>query len=216
MAVRVFIVDDHQIMRQGLGSCLATADGIELIGEAADGLTAIKLVREAKPDIVVMDVSMPDLNGVEATRRILSDNPKLKILALSMHADRRSIRRMLEAGAAGYVLKDCAVEEIEDAIRTVTGGSTYLSPSVTDVLVDDYRDQIASGGDPKSKLTDREKEVLQLLAEGNTTKQIALRLHVSVKTIETHRQNIMEKLNLSGLPALTKYAIREGYTTLED
>ena len=151
----------------------------------------------------------------EATQQILKENPRVKVLALSMHADHSFVGRMLRAGAAGYLLKDCAVDELATAIRTILTGGVYLSPEITGVVVQDYVRKLQTDSSAASVLTDREREVLQLLAEGMTTKQIALRLHVSVKTIETHRQNIMSKLNLGSLPELTKFAIREGFTSLE-
>jgi DNA-binding NarL/FixJ family response regulator len=163
-----------------------------------------------------MDIAMPDMNGIEATRHIINSFENVKIIALSMHSDRKFVIEMLKAGASGYLLKNCAFEELANAIRTVTAGKTYLSPSITDIVVDNY---VRGSGDNEpsvfSVLTRREREVLQLLAESKTTKQVAIILHISPKTVETHRLKIMKKLDLNNMAALTKYAVREGLTSLE-
>lgn len=217
MSIRILLADDHRITRQGLRSLLDNQSDMEVVAEAEEGRTAVRLAKELSPDVVIMDVSMPDLNGIEATRQILDRSPGTKVVALSMHSDTLFVSEMLKSGACGYMLKDCAFEELERAIRTVVAGKTYLSPSISGVVVDDYLHRLSKGnlaGD--DVLTNREKEVLQLLAEGKSTKQIALKLHVSVKTIETHRRQIMEKLDLHSVAELTKYAIRKGYTSLEN
>lgn len=216
MTIRVLVADDHKILREGLRSLLESQDDMEVVAEAEDGRTAVGLARELKPDVVVMDVAMPDLNGIEATRQIVADSPNVAVIGLSMHSDRRFVAGMLSAGAYGYLLKDCTFDELVEAIRSVVAGRRYLSPAVTGVVVDDYVRRLTKEESvPCSVLTAREREVLQLLAEGKSTKEMASQLHVSVKTIETHRQKIMEKLGLHSVAELTKYAIREGLVSLE-
>jgi len=216
MSIKIILADDHKIVRDGLRALLEQHSGMEVIAEAADGRKVLKLVRDLKPDVIVMDITMPDLNGIEATRQITSDFPDVKVVALSVHSDKRFVIGMLQAGAAGYLLKDCAFEELANAIRAVVEEHTYLSPEISDIVIKDYVYQSLSGERMvTSSLTAREREVLQLMAEGNDTKQIALSLNVSVKTVETHRQHIMGKLNTRSVAELTKYAIREGLTSLE-
>ncbi len=217
MSIRVLLSDDHRIMREGLRSLLEKEPDIELVGEAEDGRSTLKLASRLKPQVVVMDISMPDLNGIDATRKLLEKLPSVKVLALSMHTDQRFIEGMLRAGATGYLPKDCASEELVRAIRTVLSNQTYFSPSIADIVRRDYLSQRKEADFSASYvLTEREREVLQLMAEGKNTKEIASRLQVSVKTIETFRQHIMQKLDLHSLAELTKYAIREGLTSLED
>jgi len=216
MSIRILLADDHKITRQGLRSLLEKQSDMVVVAEAEEGRTAVRLVRELLPDVVIMDVSMPDLNGMEAARQITREFGNVKIVALSMHSDSLFVTEMLKSGASGYLLKDCAFEELARAIRTVVAGKTYLSPSVSSVVVDDYLHRLSkadfSGLDV---LTNREREVLQLLAEGKSTKQIALKLHISGKTVETHRRQIMNKLDIHTVAELTKYAIRKGLTSLE-
>jgi len=216
MRIKIILADDHQIVRQGLRTLLEKEPDMEVVAEAEDGRSAVRLIRETAVDVVIMDVAMPDLNGTEATRQITSEFPQIKVIALSMYADRRFVINMLKAGASGYLFKDCAFEELTRAIRLVMANKTYLSSGVTDVVVKDFV-QASSGRQASvfSVLTAREREVLQLLAEGRTTNQIASSLHVSVKTIETHRQQVMNKLKIHSVAELTKYAIREGLTSLE-
>jgi DNA-binding NarL/FixJ family response regulator len=227
-ALKIMLADDHQIVREGLRSVLEAEPDMTVVAEAGDGRVAVQMSEESQPDVVVMDIAMPHLNGVEATRQIIGRRTGRvpKVIALSMHQDRRFMTEMLKAGASGYLLKDAASEELIQAIRTVAGGKTYLSPQIADVVVDDYlrRLPLAGGGQssaPVSErsayaaLTPREREVLQLMAEGKATKQIAMILHVSIKTVETHRRQLMEKLNLHSVAELTKYAIREGLTSVE-
>jgi len=216
MSIRILLADDHRITRQGLRLLLEKQDDMVVVGEAEDGWTALALVRELSPDMVIMDVTMPDLNGMQATRRIQTEMPDVKVIALSMHSDTLFVAEMLRSGASGYLLKDCAFDELERAIRTVIAGKTYLSPSISTVLVEDYLHRLSQPSlSAVDGLTDREREVLQLLAEGKSTKQIALKLHISAKTVETHRRQIMEKLNMHSVAELTKYAIRKGFTSLE-
>jgi len=216
MSVRILLADDHGIIRQGLHSLLEKQPDMEVVAEAEDGRRALDLVQELLPDIVIMDVTMPNLNGVDATRQIVDRFPKVKVIALSIHSNRRFVADMLKAGASGYILKECLFDELVRAIRTVTTDSIYLSPRITSIVIDDYvnimpDDEVSIS----SVLTDREREVLQLLAEGKSTKQIALALHVSTKTIEANRRQIMEKLDIHSVAELTKYAVREGLTSLE-
>jgi DNA-binding NarL/FixJ family response regulator len=216
MSIKILLADDHKITRQGLRSLLEKESDMEVVAEAEEGRTAVCLVRELSPDVVVMDVSMPDLNGMEATRQIVAELPNVKVIALSMHSDNLFVSEMLKSGASGYLLKDCAFEELARAIHVVVEGKTYLSPAISGVVVDDYLHHLARTESTSSEvLTDREREVLQLIAEGNSTKQIALKLHISVKTVETHRRQIMSKLNIHTIAELTKYAIRQGLTFLE-
>jgi len=216
MSIRIILADDHKITRQGLRSLIDENDDMEVIAEAENGRDAVDLARQLKPDVVIMDVSMPDLNGVEATRQIVQDNPQMKIIALSMHSDTLFVSEMLKSGASGYLLKDCAFEELEQAIRTVTESKAYLSPSISGIIVEDYLHRLSKADLSTSEvLTDREREVLQLIAEGQSTKQIALKLHISAKTVETHRRQIMNKLDMHTVAELTKYAIRKGLTALE-
>lgn len=216
MSIKILLADDHIITRQGLRSLLETQSDIEVVAEAQDGRTAVRLTRQLLPDIVIMDVSMPDLNGIEATHQIISDFKNIKVIALSMHSDTLYVAEMLKNGASGYLLKDCAFDELIQAIRIVITGKTYLSPAISGVVVDDYLHRLSkSESSSADVLTDREREVLQLMAEGKSTKQIARHLYISTKTVETHRRQIMNKLNLHSVAELTKYAIKKGLTSLE-
>ena len=214
---RILIADDHKIIRDGLRALLEKGDQHEVVGEAEDGRSAVKLAKSLNPDLVIMDIGMPELNGVEATGQIVKQDPRIKVIALSMHSDASYVGRILRAGATGYLLKDCAFEEMAGAMEVVLGGGVYLSPGITGVVVEDYvRKLERSGNDsPIEVLTPKEREVLQLLAEGKSSKEIAACLHVSVKTIETHRQNIMGKLEIRSVAELTKYASRMGLTSLD-
>ena len=216
MTIRVLIADDHQIVRQGLRTLLEKEPDLKVVAQSEDGRNTVRLARELGPEVIIMDVAMPDLNGIEATRQIVTEMPQVKVIALSMYADRRFVANMLKAGASGYLLKDCAYEELVRAIRTVLAHKTYLSPGVTDIVVKDYvQGSPEQGASVFSVLSPREREVLQLMSEGKSTNQIADSLHVSVKTVETHRQQVMHKLNIFNVAGLTKYAIREGLTSVE-
>jgi DNA-binding NarL/FixJ family response regulator len=216
MPTRVLLADDHRIIREGLRSLLQKQSDMEVVEEAQDGITAVRLTEKLHPDIVIMDIGMPDLNGIEAARQIIARVKGVKVIALSMHSDKRFVLEMLKAGASGYLLKDCAFEELINAIRTVSAGQIYLSHRVTGVVVDEYlHNRPTRDGTAYNLLSAREREVLQLLAEGNSTKSIASSLNVSIKTVETHRQQIMEKLNLHSVAELTKYAVKEGLTSLD-
>ena len=212
MKTRIIIADDHKILREGLSRLLDQEDGFTVVGQAENGRTAVKLAEELSPDVIVMDVRMPDLNGVDATRQIAAADSSIKVICLSAQADERTAGEMLAAGAVGYVLKDCAFDELAEAIRSVINGKVYLSSAVAGMVVNDYVKQ-SSRGD-KTILSGREREVLQLVAEGKATKEVAACLQVSVKTVETHRRNLMEKLNVDSVAELTKYAIREGITSV--
>jgi DNA-binding NarL/FixJ family response regulator len=217
MSIRILIADDHQIVRQGLKILLEKEPDMEVVAEAEDGRRTVNLVKELIPHVVVMDVKMPDLNGIEASLQILSELPEVKVIALSMYADRRFVTNMLKAGAHGYLLKDCAFEELAQAIRLAMSNKTYLSPGVAEIVVKDYVTQVTSPSQSVfSVLTPGEREVLQLMAEGKRTTHIAELLQISVKTVDTHRQQLMHKLGIRSVAELTKYAIREGLTTLED
>jgi two-component system, NarL family, response regulator NreC len=215
MKTRVLLADDHNMIRQGLRALIENEAGMSVIAEAEDGLEAIELAAELAPKIVVMDVGMPKMNGIEATRRIVEADPDIKVLALSMHSDKRFVKEMFAAGASGYLLKDSAFQELALAIRTLADDRTYLSPGVTDAVIKDF---VARRPEAEtsvfSLLTGRQREVLQLTAEGMSTRDIAAELNVSVKTVETHRQNIMAKLEVHSIAELTKYAVREGLTSI--
>jgi DNA-binding NarL/FixJ family response regulator len=216
MSIRILLADDHKITRQGLRSLLEKQQDMQVVAEAENGRIAVRLAAEMAPDVVIMDVTMPDLNGIEATRQIVEASPDIRVIALSMHSDTTFVTEMLKSGAAGYLLKDCAFEELTRAIRTVINDKIYLSPSISGVVVEDYIHRISKTAPEDSDiLTDREREVLQLMAEGGSTKQIAIKLHISIKTVETHRRQIMSKLGIHTIAELTKYAIRKGLTSLE-
>ena len=216
MTIRVLLADDHNIVREGLMSLLEKEPDIDIVAMADNGRTAVQLAGEMKPNVAVLDIAMPEMNGIEATRRISQDVPEIKVLALSMHSARRFVTEALSAGAKGYLLKDCAAEELVRAIRTVAANETYLSPKVAGLIVKDYlKHSPDSAPSAESFLTNREREILQLIAEGESTKEIAFNIGVSIKTVETHRQQIMKKLNLHSVAELTRYAIREGITPLD-
>jgi DNA-binding NarL/FixJ family response regulator len=218
MPIRIVLCDDHQIIREGLRSLLEKQPDMAVVGEALNGLGAIKLVTEKKPDIVILDIAMPEMNGVAAARRIFTDHPKVKILALSMHSDHHFVTEMLEAGASGYMLKDSAFGELTNAIRTIISGGLFISPHIAGNVLEEFARR-ANPGHPTQRrvtqLSHREKEILQLISEGHSTKEIATKINVSVKTVETHRQHIMQKVGVHNVAALTKYAVREGLTSLE-
>ena len=218
MCIKVLLVDDHQMMRDGLRSVLEKQAQVRVVGEAGNGREALELFRTLRPDVIVMDIGMPQLNGIEATRRIMTENPRAKVIALSTHADKRYVLEMLEAGARGYVLKEAASSELLRALNAVTHNKNFLSPEITGVVMDGCMGR-GDGRNTRtaySTLTTREREVLQLLAEGKTSTGIAAALHISSQTVETHRRNLMRKLDLHNVAELTKYAIKEGITGLED
>ncbi len=215
MNIKILIVDDHKLMREGLRILIEKQSGMKVVGDANNGRTAVKMVRELSPDIVIMDIAMPDLNGIEATHQIKSEFQNTRVVVLSMHADKRFVAKVLKMGASAYLLKDSAFEELVHAIHDVINNRIILSPRITDIVIEDYIHS-SSNNEPSvfSELSAREREVLQLIAEGKTTKEISSSLYVSIKTIETHRKNIMDKLNINSIADLTKYAIREGIISL--
>ena len=216
MAVRILLADDHAIVREGMRALVDRVPDFEVVAQTQSGRETLEKSRDHVPDVVVMDIAMPDLNGVEATRQIVSELPGTRVLALSVHSGRKMVSAMLRAGASGYLVKKCAADELVTAVRAVVDGKTYLSPDISDMVVQDYLNAVPEDlSSAFSLLTDREREVLQLVAEGLTTKAIAYDLDVSVKTIETHRQHVMEKLDIHSIAELTKYAVREGLTSLE-
>lgn len=221
MGIRVLLVDDHEIVRKGLTSMLTKEPDIEVVGEASNGREALEQVGLLNPDVVVMDIGMEELNGIEATRQLIADHPTVRVVALSMHSEKRFISEMLAAGATGYMLKDCAFDELATAIRAASEGRAFISPGAAAVVLEDYVQRVGAspgeGGSGQSKaLSPREREVLQLICEGLSTKETATRLGLSPKTVETHRRQIMEKLGIFTLVGLTKYAVREGLATLDD
>ena len=216
MPTRVLLVDDHAMIRQGLSSLLEKQPDIEVVGSVEDGRKAVDIARELAPDLVIMDISMPNLNGIDAARKILGEMGDVKVITLSIHSSRRFVAEMLKAGASGYVLKECLFDELIEAIKTVSNGGIYLSPKITGVVIEDYVKRLSTQYQPEGTvLNEREREVLQFLSEGKSTKQIAMQLHVSAKTIESNRRNIMDKLGINSVAELTKYAVREGLTPLE-
>lgn len=214
MSTTVLIADDYPVVRCGIRALLSSVEGYKVIGEASNGREAVQQAARLHPDVVLIDPAMPELNGADATARIRRETPGTIVLALSMHADRTHVRRMLASGVSGYVLKTCDVDELFRAIDVARSGGTYLSPEVAGTVVEDYVNGKAPDGHTDDRLSDREREVLQLLSEGKTTKQIGQLLHVSSRTIDSHRQRIMEKLGVKSIAELTKCAIRMGLTTL--
>ena len=216
MDIKILLADDHKITRDGLKALLESQKNMKVIGEADNGRKAVRLAQELHPDVIVMDINMPELNGIEATRQIKSELPETKIIALSMYSDKRYVVGMLKAGVSGYLLKNCAFDELVSAISAVVANQNYMSPKIADTVMKDYANILESNdSSPTALLTAREREVLQLIAEGLKTKDIATQIHVSVKTVETHRQQIMRKLNAKSIAQLTKIALREGITSLD-
>lgn len=213
--MKILLVDDHGIIREGLATLLQQA-GHEVVGEAADGRSAVRLAADLRPDMIVMDIGMAGMNGIDATREIVTERPTARVVALSMHSDPTYVARMLQAGARAYLLKESAFEELADAIAECNRGGIYLSRKITGVVVGDYLDRLTGvPAPPPVSLTPKERQVLQLVAEGLSTKEIAKRLFISTKTVETHRQNIMNRIGIRSIAQLTKYAIRHGLTSLD-
>jgi DNA-binding NarL/FixJ family response regulator len=216
LGIKIILADDHKMFCEGLRFMLEDQPGIEVIATAPDGITAAKLTRELSPDVVIIDIGMPNLNGIEATRRINAENPDVKIIALSMHSDKRFVAEIFKAGASGYLLKDSDFEELITAINTVMEDNLYISPAVAKVVIKDYVKSLREDNTSVFDiLTAREREVLQILAEGKNTHQIADALYISEKTVEAHRRQIMNKLGINSVAGLIKYAIREGLTSVE-
>ncbi len=216
MTIKILLADDHKIMREGIRSMLEQEPDLEVVGEAGNGREVLELSSETNPDVIIMDINMPDMNGTEATRQLKKKSDRIKIVALSMHSDKYIVMDMLKAGASGYLLKDCSGQDIVSAIRSVYQGNSYLSPEITGVVIDNYVNKTSTDV-PKapSKLTAKEREVLQLVAEGLTTKEISSSLNIATKTVDNHRVNIMNKLDLHNIAELTKFAIRHGITHLD-
>ena len=215
MTINIILADDHHVIREGLRLLIESEKDLLVLAEADSGRSALSAVKEFKPDLVVMDVSMPELNGMEATRKILSETPGTKVLALSMYSDKRFVDGMFQAGVSGYILKNCIAGELVSAIRLVAKGQVYISPEIAETIVAGYLSQaVLENSTNRRTLTHREREILQLISEGQHTKEIAETLHVSTKTVDAHRRNIMEKIGTHSIAELTKFAIREGITTL--
>jgi two-component system response regulator NreC len=205
--IRILLADDHAVVRQGFKMILGAQPDMEIVGEAGNGREAIELAENLKPDIVVMDVAMPELNGIEATRRLAASVPHLRVVALSMHKDNVYVREILRAGARAYLLKDSVAADLVSAVRAVAQGEGYISPAVSNAVLDDYRKHVTN---PIDLLSSREREVLQMLAEGKTNKEIAAVLNLSVYTVDAHRGHIMEKLNVHSINELVRFAVRNG------
>jgi two-component system response regulator NreC len=214
MSIRILLADDHSIMREGLAALLEKQTGLTVVGQADTGRSAVRLARELAPQVVIMDISMPDLNGIEATRQILAEGPGVKVIALSMHSDRHFVRGMLKAGASGYLLKHSASQELIKAIQIVLAGRVYLSPDIAGIVVEEYK-KPEQDSSIFAVLTPRELEVLQLLAEGKSAREIADTLHLGLKTIEAYRRQITDKMGFKSLAEMVKYAIREGLVSLD-
>lgn len=214
--IRVLLADNHTLVRAGLRALLQNIEGIQVVAEAGDGREALRLIAAHQPDVVLMDVAMPEMNGLEATARVVKEFPNVRVIILSMHANEEYVLQALRTGAAGYVLKDSGVSELELALRAIAKGETYLSPAVSKHVVADYVRRVGSESSSLEQLTPRQREILQLLVEGRTTKEIAKLLYISVKTVETHRAQLMERLGIHDVAGLVRYAIRMGLVTPED
>ena len=213
MPIRILIADDHAVVAEGLKHLIEAQADIQVVAIVGDGREAVRVAKETRPDVVLMDLSMPELNGAEATRAIVEHDPRCRVIILSMYAEREYVRRALKSGAAGYVVKRSAAKEVVDAIRAVHSGQRYLSPRVADVVIDDYSGE--PQGDVLEKLSAREREVLQLLAEGRSGNEIAQRLSLSPKTVETYRSRLVEKLGIRDVAGLVKFAIQRGLVSLD-
>lgn len=214
MSIKILLADDHQLMREGLKSLIEKQPDMEVVGDVSNGREAIDLAHKLQPDVIVMDIHMPELNGIEATQQIIRDTPKIKILCLSMYSNRRLVADMLKAGATGYLLKESASSELVDAIRNISQGETYLCHKVARVFVERFMNRQSQNGQ-EPMLSERESEILSLLAEGASTKEIALKIKMSSKTVDACRRQIMDKLKVQSIAELVKYAIREGLTTID-
>lgn len=218
MTIRILLADDHGITREGLKALLEQKEDLEVVAQAEDGRMAVKLARQHRPDVVIMDIRMPALNGADATRKIRAELPDTRVIGLSMYSDMCCVSGMLKAGADGYLVKNCIFDELVAAVYAVVQGRLYVSRNISDLVLKDYVHRVTredQDRETRPLLSIREKEVLQLIAEGHKTGLIAEKIHISVKTVETHRKNIMGKLNLFSVAELTKYAVREGITSLE-
>lgn len=215
-SIRVLIVDNHAMVRAGFRALLQSLDDIEVTGEAGDGREALRLVEEQQPDIVLMDIAMPEMNGLETTTRLKKEFPQVKVIILSMHANEEYVYQALRSGAMGYLLKDGGTSELELAIRAIANGETYLSPAISKHVITDYMRRVITESSPLEQPTPRQREILQLIAQGKNTKEMAEALYISVKTVETHRMQLMERLNIHDVAGLVRYAIRTGVVMLEE
>ena len=214
MSIRILITDDHQLFREGIVNLLSASPQIVIVGQAENGQEAIEKAKNLKPDIVIMDLSLPVINGVDATRILHKELPETRILVLSMHCDKHYIKEVLEAGASGYLFKNCTYDQLIEAVNTVYQGKKYLSDKITEVLIQDYLSKEEKVCDNSQELSERESEILKLKAEGKSTREISDMLFISVKTVGTHKQHILEKLNLKSIADLIKYAIKKGIVGL--
>ncbi|HKL32533.1 MAG TPA: response regulator transcription factor [Tangfeifania sp.] len=214
MAIKVLIADDHQLFREGLVNLISSAPDIEVIAEAKDGKEATEKTKQLNPDVVLIDIGMPEMNGIEATRILKKQQPQVKVIAVSMHSDRQFVKGILEAGADGYLLKNCTYRQLIDAIKSVVEGKKYLSDDITEMVIKGYLDPAEEVSDNQSELSERELEILKLYAEGKSTREISEKLFISVKTVGTHKQHIFEKLGLKSNADMVKYAIKEGLIQL--
>lgn len=215
MGTKVLIADDHQLFREGLVNLISSAPDIEVIAEAKDGKEAAERTKKLKPDVVLIDIGMPVMNGIEATRIIKKNDPNIKVIAVSMHSDRQFVKGVLEAGADGYLLKNCTYRQLIEAVQSVVSGKKYLSDDITEMVIQGYLDPVEENADGQPELSEREAEVLKLYAEGKTTREISEKLFISVKTVGTHKQHIFEKLGLKSNADMVKYAIKEGLIQLQ-
>jgi DNA-binding NarL/FixJ family response regulator len=213
--IRVLLADDHALVRAGIRSLLEKMPGVEVVAEASTGRQALEMVKAKLPNLVLMDIAMAELGGLEALPRVTKDFPGVKVIILSAHANEEYVIRALRGGAAGYMLKDAATAELELAIRSVTEDKTYLSPSISRTVIDSYLERVGGQLSPLEQLTPRQREILQLLAEGRNTKEVASDLNISVKTVESHRLQLMERLNIHDVPGLVRYAVRSGLVSAE-
>ncbi|HWQ32523.1 MAG TPA: response regulator transcription factor [Blastocatellia bacterium] len=216
MAIRVLLADDHTLVRAGIHALIHNFEGVEVVAEASDGREALKLVSEHLPDVVMADVGMPGLNGIEITARLSKEHPQVRVLILSMHASEEYVLQALRAGAAGYLVKGADPTELELAIRAVMRNETWLSPAISKHVVSDYIRRVSAEGTPLDLLTQRQREILQLIAEGHSTREIAHLLRISIKTVESHRADLMQRLDIHDLAGLTRYAIRTGLISSEE
>ncbi|MBE9108173.1 response regulator transcription factor [Nodosilinea sp. LEGE 07298] len=213
--IQLVIADNHTLVRAGFRSLVEDLDGVEVLGEAENGREALQLVETLKPQIVLMDIAMPEMNGLEATARIAREFPKVRVLILSMHANEEYVYQALRSGASGYLLKDSGTEELDLALRAIARGETYLCPAVSKYVISDYVRRLGQDQNPLDQITPRQREILQLIAEGKSTKDIADMLYISTKTVETHRTQLMDRLDIHDIAGLVRYAIRTGLVVLE-
>jgi DNA-binding NarL/FixJ family response regulator len=208
--IKVLLADDHTLVRAGFRVLLQDIPGVQVVAETGDGRSALALVQTHQPDVVLMDIAMPELNGLLATERLVQDYPRMRVVILSMHANEEYVWQALRVGAAGYLLKDADIVELELALKAVMRGETYLSPAISKQVISDYVRRVAGGSDGQDQLTPRQREILRLIAQGCSTQEIARNLAISVKTVETHRAQLMDRLNIHDVPGLVRYALRTG------